>query len=402
MIKFIGILCIISFSFYNVQSQQVWSLNQYRPALEFSDIEFLDAGVGFVFADSSIGAIVLKTNDGGQTWSTYELGNPDYSIEKAFFLNASEGYAVGRNGGGNNGLFIKTLDGGATWVNPASFSERVYNVCFLNSNTGWVMGKNNLFAKTSDGGANWTNLNVTGEDITAMKFFNATQGVMICDGGEIYITSDAGITWNSSSSGVSDDLTAIAVKNNSAWVCGEAGTLLYSSDYGQTWTIQSAASSIDFNDISFADGSNGYVAGVAGIINQTTNAGNVWQNQNSNCPDEIVGISVPDNNHGWFCSENSLYSFVTAPTGLLNVMPHESLITVTADANCNCIRINGDASEITEVKIMDMNGKIHLQQNLSAGIYSPVVTSISLMPGIYVAEVTGKTKRWYSKFIKSY
>ena len=139
---------------------QNWQLLHHRDNIEMLDMHFIDQSIGFVFGDSSISGtvitgVVLKTNDGGTSWSTYTLGNPNYSTTKAYALNANEIFSAGRSGGGNNGLFIKSVDGGASWTNPATFGEKLFNVFFINSSTGWVMGKNGLLYKTTDGGLTW-------------------------------------------------------------------------------------------------------------------------------------------------------------------------------------------------------------------------------------------------------
>ena len=113
---FLITLIIISVKSLNAQT---WTQVAHHPDIEFSDIEFLNINEGFIFGDSSlngidIGAVVMKTTDGGQSWATYMLNDPDYSNSKAFFLNSNEGFIAGRYGGGNNGFFIKSTDGGLT------------------------------------------------------------------------------------------------------------------------------------------------------------------------------------------------------------------------------------------------------------------------------------------------
>jgi photosystem II stability/assembly factor-like uncharacterized protein len=403
MKKLLSIIGILSLCFQTVKSQ-TWSLHQHRADLEFSDIEFLNSSDGFVFGDSSINGVfitvaILKTTDGGQNWTTYALGNSNYRITKSFFLNSTEGFAAGRNGGGNTGLFLKTVDGGATWTNPSMFTEKLYNVCFLNPTIGWVMGKNGLLSKTTDGAMSWNPQSVTNEDINAMRFFNSTQGVMVCGGAEIYITSDAGMSWNLVASNVNEDLISIAINNNNAWICGTAGALLSSSNFGQTWAVQTAAINIDFNDISFPDGSNGYTGGLAGIMNQTQSAGALWQSQNSNCVYEITALSAPDINHGWFCTANGdIYSFDNTTSVSESIIENNSLLIFPNPA-FETIKISTDGN--TSIKIYDMKGRLRLHQNNLSENQVQTISVKNLIPGIYTVEIISDNKKYYSRLVKA-
>ncbi len=406
MKKLLSLVALLSLMYHSVKSQ-TWSLHQQRANLEFTDIKFLNANEGFVFGDSlisgvSIAAVILKTVDGGQTWSTSVLSNPNYSISKTFFLNSNEGFIAGRAGGGNSGLFLKTIDGGTTWINPYIFNGRPFNVCFLNSSLGWVMGKDGFLSKTIDGGITWNTQTITSEDINAMRFFNAAQGVMACDNGELYITNDGGLNWNLVSTPASEDLISIAVNNNSAWICGAAGTLIYSSDAGLTWSLQTAAINIDFNDISFPDGSNGYTAGIAGIINRTQNAGMLWQNQNSNCVDEIVAISVPDVNHGWFCTATGdIYKMGTTTNNSASfTLINQNVFPNPAIEN---IRISFDQMlpANTPIAVYYLSGQLCLSQMLSHESNDLNISINNLSPGLYMTEVLLTDKKYHSKFIKT-
>jgi photosystem II stability/assembly factor-like uncharacterized protein len=404
MKKLLFTFAILSVNFYPVISQ-TWSLHQQRPDLELSDIEFLNANEGFVFGDSivngvDVAATILKTTDGGLNWTTSVLSNPNYSITKSFFLNSLEGFIAGRNGGGNSGLFLKTIDGGVTWTTPAIFTERLFNVCFLNSSIGWVMGKDGFLSKTTDGGMAWNFQSVTNEDINAMNFFNSSQGVMVCGEGEIYITSDAGVTWTLAVSNATEDLASISINNNNAWVCGAGGTLLFSSDAGQSWTLQTAALNIDFNDISFPDVTNGFTAGIAGFINYTPNGGSLWQNQISNCQDEIIALSVPDNNHGWFCTENKIYS-LNSTTGVSEIKKDESLFNIFPIPAGEKIEIKGNGSTITAVRIFDIKGGEWLNQLNLSGNKTYGLSIENLIPGMYIAEISSNQKKYYLKFTKA-
>jgi photosystem II stability/assembly factor-like uncharacterized protein len=87
------------------------------------DVKFFDSNTGFVFAATSgdlaqSSALILKTNDGGQTWrQVYRSNRLNEIIWKASFANGRVGYATLQNGDPANAQqrVVKTVDGGDHW-----------------------------------------------------------------------------------------------------------------------------------------------------------------------------------------------------------------------------------------------------------------------------------------------
>lgn len=391
------ILCLTGIGF-----SQSWLLHMQRPDLEMTDIGFINPSQGYIIADSSSnGTLVtgafIKTTDGGQTWTNHTFGNSAYTINKAFFINSQEGFAAGRNGGGNNGLFIKTTDGGYTWTGATAFNERAYNVCFINAQQGWIMGKNGLLSRTTDGGVSWTVQTITNEDIFAMQFFNSTKGIFICSGGELYQTTDGGATWNLTAAGASDDLLALAIRGSRAWVTGQNGTMLYSDDDGDTWVSQTPSSNDDLMSVSFADQNHGWAGGAGGVLDFTIDGGNSWLADNSNTTEDIVAISVPDNNHGWFCNvAGDVFSFTIA-SGINSIQTNQNSVTVYPNPVKDLLSLSFQAKQLGDYSIT-----LHDIQNRSVKMVKVVVNHIgiqnisieisTLAEGTYLGEVSGSTQ----------
>lgn len=68
-------------------------------------------------------------------------------LKQLDFPTASTGYAVG-----DNGIVIKTTDGGTNWeyVNPG-LSNILYDVSFSTEETGTIVGSNGLIINTTNG-----------------------------------------------------------------------------------------------------------------------------------------------------------------------------------------------------------------------------------------------------------
>ena len=151
------------------------------------DIYFIngEGNIGYMVQDWD----VVKTNDGGQTWTSiaswYEAGgNPSI-----FFLNEDLGYLTG------GGAIYKTMNGGENWSNTYILGgEELY---FVNENIGFAISdnfgqqSNYTILKTLDGGENWLPMYKAGSSnnvpyISHFDFPNNTTGYAISTDGHIY------------------------------------------------------------------------------------------------------------------------------------------------------------------------------------------------------------------------
>ncbi len=126
----------------------------------FNAVQFIDekngwiAGVRVFPTEKTQKTVILKTDDGAQTWTPQETGKEDI-LEDIFFLDASVGWAVGENG-----LILHTDNGGNTWTEQTSGTEEtIRSVRFADKNIGWAVGGDigvGVVLSTTDGGQTWT------------------------------------------------------------------------------------------------------------------------------------------------------------------------------------------------------------------------------------------------------
>jgi photosystem II stability/assembly factor-like uncharacterized protein len=128
--------------------------------------------------------VVLFTEDGGRTWvnrvadlqAEFPFGEWGWKIQ---FLNDQIGFVSLENF--NAGAILKTTDGGLTWtrkpVNDAQGNANLEGIGFIDENHGWVGGWGNasftggFSSETSDGGDHWQNANHIGLFINRFRFF---------------------------------------------------------------------------------------------------------------------------------------------------------------------------------------------------------------------------------------
>ena len=95
--------------------------------------------------------IILRTSDGGVTWTAQSSGTPN-TLYGVFFVDADTGTVVG------NGTILRTDDGGTTWrTQPSGGSYVLSAVSFVDADTGTAVGASGIIAsgiilRTNTGG----------------------------------------------------------------------------------------------------------------------------------------------------------------------------------------------------------------------------------------------------------
>lgn len=121
--------------------------------MQLFSVFFLNADTGFSVGYRSFpsifttGGAIMKTTDGGTTWT--ELNNLPVTslLNSVFFSDENTGYAAGET-------ILKTTDGGNTWVSQAGQTPAAYlnSVFFTGPGTGYAVGPGGTIIKTTNGG----------------------------------------------------------------------------------------------------------------------------------------------------------------------------------------------------------------------------------------------------------
>jgi photosystem II stability/assembly factor-like uncharacterized protein len=199
-------------------------------------------------------------------------------------------YPDGINGWNAGENLLKTSNSGLNWTYSA-VSLTVYDVYFLNSNTGFLLGKQNttmLTGKTTNGGLNWSYQNIIFEGssplyLSGFCFPDSTLSSRIFIGTShgVYKSTNSGVNWNPVNFPITGSPAVIQIymqSKNKMWVCGKNGFLaLYSGN--DVWKVTPLNNSEDeLTGISFAkDGLSGWITTDKNFVFQTTDGGNNWR-----------------------------------------------------------------------------------------------------------------------------
>ncbi|NOX84566.1 MAG: T9SS type A sorting domain-containing protein [Chlorobi bacterium] len=224
----------------------------------------------------------------GQLWEELTTGTSYILYDISFAPGQNNvGYAVGMKYTYNaNGVVIKTSDGGDTWSTilggEGNTLDGIESVAFISPDTGFIGGWNNYFAKTTDGGTTWTTLTVGSGNwyFNDMEFWDSNNGIAVAKlnagGSAIYVTSDGGDTW-STATGISQDVQDVTYADSlTLYAVGLDEKIYKSTDGGLTWSaIYSGTSTYYFLGVAFVDDF-GVVGGEDGKMYSTTDGGNNW------------------------------------------------------------------------------------------------------------------------------
>ncbi len=152
---------------------QYTDMSAYANALV--EVLFIDENIGFASGKNDTGAVILKTIDGGNSWTTLYNGAilGEY-VWKLQVLTGNSNVIFGsiESVAPNFGKLVKSINGGLNWTTKNfPFDDDVQAVGFVTENHGWMGGHDTGFYETIDGGDNWTNTNV-GSNLNRILFIN--------------------------------------------------------------------------------------------------------------------------------------------------------------------------------------------------------------------------------------
>ncbi|HEX8285856.1 MAG TPA: YCF48-related protein [Pyrinomonadaceae bacterium] len=243
------------------------------------DVFFQDAETGWLLCERSMFkpmekeesvSYLLKTSDGGRTWSRVEVtrgADVDLKLAGLRFADREHGWVFGEMGA----LFASS-DGGATWARQRVPTRHVLlGASFFDAGTGWLSGGGLTVLKTTDGGVTWhagiVYLPATG---TAEAQSQQQPDPRVVEPG-------GGARQEDVSRRSSRRLNAVCFVNQErGWAVGAAGVILATSDGGRNWRPQASGVGDDLWDVKFFDAREGWAVGTGGAMLHTTDGGLTW------------------------------------------------------------------------------------------------------------------------------
>jgi photosystem II stability/assembly factor-like uncharacterized protein len=233
-----------------------------------------------------------------------------------------------------------------------------------------------------------------------VKFIDSLTGFIVGDHGTILRTTDGGSTWLESYAGMALSLTTIGISSvNNIFIGGENGFLFHSGDTGKSWSRFLLMQTENIRGIIFETAQKGWLYGDSSLLMQTTNGGSTWLLSSLDSLKNIIGIVRKGQNllNVYFEDGNYAYSNDEGLTWLMGSAGLNKRITrvksdgishwiVGENGTVICVPMYGDIidrSVGTSVTLRDMaflnsgemyvagdGGKIYYSTNSGADWYS--------------------------------
>jgi photosystem II stability/assembly factor-like uncharacterized protein len=263
------------------------------------DVEFVEDMHGWIVGQDGT---ILHSADGGKTWAPQNSGTK-LNLFALDFVSPREGWIVG-----DRAVYLHTVDGGATWtlgkiISTAGLTPDeallvqepvLYDVQFLDEDSGWIVGEIGNIFHTSDGGRSW---NAQQESLVGEVFFDvldlptffgvnfsdANNGIVAGLEGRVARTSDGGKNWQWEKFELGVPIVdplfgTFQFPDTTAWSVGAAGEVVRQTSPGAVWKRASLGMEVRtwLRKIHFLDRDNGWIVGGFGTILHTTDGGETW------------------------------------------------------------------------------------------------------------------------------
>jgi photosystem II stability/assembly factor-like uncharacterized protein len=274
-----------------------WRVNTHVGGLNTSlaDVFFVDDTHGWAVGYDGT---ILRTQDGGSTWTTLRNGTGEY-LYSVYFLDKNTGWVCGQKNPPGVEVLLKTTDGGNHWYPRSTGSGAISlsAVCFVNADSGWIVGDDKIL-RTVDGGTNWVSTDFP-HFLNDVSFTDSKHGWIAGDGGILLATNDGGLNWVLQATGGGGLYGIHFTDENHGWVVGESGSIMATTNGGATWLLQYSTTSARLNDVQFIDINTGWAVGTGGTLLRTTDGGINWISKSEGTSFSLMDIAFSGATTGW-------------------------------------------------------------------------------------------------------
>lgn len=252
------------------------------------------------YRDSTGYGMILFSADGGETFARQGQGSPalqGVDLSDIWAVDENTVWAVG-----SDNVILKTTDGGQTWSRvqaPSGLSvPQLMSVCVVDKKKIWISGSNGTVYKSPDDGITWTRFDTNFFHSGGMQgnWAITPQKVYVVGGigtsqvrGFIGYTNDGGATWDTvfpAGDYNRNEWISVAASGNTIVVYGCKSHYMVSTDGGTTWENDSVpmgggGGAADINHLIMLSPQIWWGAMDMGHVILTRDGGKTWSDQST-------------------------------------------------------------------------------------------------------------------------
>ncbi|NIO29693.1 MAG: T9SS type A sorting domain-containing protein [Candidatus Latescibacteria bacterium] len=251
--------------------------------------------------------IIHKTSDGGYSWPKIFGPSKEANMQAIDLWGIYDCIVLATPYSSNSSYFLRTSDGGDTWIDSGVSYFLLYDVTYADQATIYAVGRGHYLMdmgaavlRSDNGGADWGPIWWSSigfppspmyvDYLNSVSFGDSAGGVAVGEKGWIVTIRNGTVSQKDrittqTLNGVSmpDDSTVYAV--------GGGGTILRSNDGGDTWVQLVSGTGSSLRAVHFIDADHGTAVGNGGTILHTSNGGATWTPQVSGTTESLYGVS---------------------------------------------------------------------------------------------------------------
>jgi len=293
-----------------------WVIQNPIPPHTFNSVHCVDSVNAWVAGNNGI---IMRTSDGGTNWFNLESGVNSH-LRKIRFADLNNGWAVG-----DSGKIIRTTNGGNSWV-LQNFTPgltltllSVINNQHVYASGYWGLNNQFILLYSSNAGTSWATLNmrftVANENVSDMVFIDQNKGwyctswyVSPFTGGAIYGTNNGGLDWTKQR-GADMQLSIDFHNETIGWSVGYQ-QLFKTTTGGLNWYPLGTHTGKFYSHIYFSDAQTGWLVEMRTGYNDhiffSSSGGTSWTEQYSSNGRRILDLSFANNLTGWAVGQQNL------------------------------------------------------------------------------------------------
>lgn len=276
----------------------------YSPPRLYS-VCFVDSVHGWAAGGVLGYSYILKTNNGGETWTEADMTNPEAYVTKIYFTNKDTGYILLASPSDN--LWI-TMDAGQTWAQHTIPNSGLFDICCINDSIAVICGGNGYMAKTTDAGMSWhpSDINETSL-IYKVQMFDEMIGYAIQFSGKIYKTVDGARSWQTVLEARGIQFNAIHIFNAETMIVVGSynpNYVIKTTDGGKTWRFIDTGINPQIRNWYFINDDFGYGVTWYGSIIKISDRGETYKEITEETGGHIYSLAFCDKYNGLATTED--------------------------------------------------------------------------------------------------